>query len=401
MNNDKELHKAVLAVMLGKKDENINEAKKSLTLNQQKLDVYEPEKDELTAKDFEMLRDRKKIKEERKVSPTLGTRKITSYGNDEHTAEVRYSPEYQEYSVHHYKDGKHMGEGPVSYHGSDAEDAHNTAKHSIKNMKEEIEEVDEATLSAKAARHGEDIGKPGKMFGKIAASAAEKYGSKEAGRRVAGAVLKKMRVSEETELTELDKSTMRSYVHKAAVDLTRSGNTLGRLQVKNKNNPSIGSNIMAKHIGKRLKGIDTATKKLAYEDVEFDFEDNIDETVIVHQPVLFDIEENYNFGDYLTAAKKIVGEEDAITLANEKFNNQDVSIFVENFMRSDIEDKVKMHKKAGNMVSMPKYTTKSGKPYAEYVVTDRDSGVRRKYIYHGNRTSLENMGTRGKKDDDF
>ncbi|NBV28529.1 hypothetical protein EBS02_05880, partial [bacterium] len=121
MNNDKELHKAVLAVMLGKKDENINEAKKSLTLNQQKLDVYEPEKDELTAKDFEMLRDRKKIKEERKVSPTLGTRKITSYGNDEHTAEVRYSPEYQEYSVHHYKDGKHMGEGPVSYHGSDAE----------------------------------------------------------------------------------------------------------------------------------------------------------------------------------------------------------------------------------------------------------------------------------------
>lgn len=70
------------------------------------------------------------------------------------------------------------------------------------------------------------------------------------------------------QIDELDKSTMRSYVHKAAVDLTRSGNTLGRLQVKNKNNPSIGSNIMAKHIGKRLKGIDTATKKLAYEETE-------------------------------------------------------------------------------------------------------------------------------------
>jgi len=80
---------------------------------------------------------------------------------------------------------------------------------------------------------------------------------------------KKGGMKEEVEqVDELDKSTMRSYVHKAAVDLTRSGNTLGRLQVKNKNNPSIGSNIMAKHIGKRLKGIDTATKKLAYEEVD-------------------------------------------------------------------------------------------------------------------------------------
>ena len=32
--------------------------------NQQKLDVHEPEKDELTAKDFEMLRNKKKMKEE-------------------------------------------------------------------------------------------------------------------------------------------------------------------------------------------------------------------------------------------------------------------------------------------------------------------------------------------------
>jgi hypothetical protein len=75
-------------------------------------------------------------------------------------------------------------------------------------------------------------------------------------------------VNEETELNELDKSTMRSYVNKAAVDLARSGNTLGRLQVKNNNKPSTGSGIMSKHIDKRLKGIDTATKKLAYEEVE-------------------------------------------------------------------------------------------------------------------------------------
>ena len=37
---------------------------KALHPNQQKLDVHEPEKDKLTAKDFEMLRNKKKVKEE-------------------------------------------------------------------------------------------------------------------------------------------------------------------------------------------------------------------------------------------------------------------------------------------------------------------------------------------------
>lgn len=55
------------------------------------------------------------------------------------------------------------------------------------------EAVDEATLSAKAARSGKDIGKPGKQFAKIASSAAKRYGSKERGEKVAGAVLAKMR----------------------------------------------------------------------------------------------------------------------------------------------------------------------------------------------------------------
>jgi len=47
--------------------------------------------------------------------------------------------------------------------------------------------------SAKKARAGKDIGKPGKMFSKIAKSAGERYGSKERGEKVAGAVLAKLR----------------------------------------------------------------------------------------------------------------------------------------------------------------------------------------------------------------
>jgi hypothetical protein len=61
------------------------------------------------------------------------------------------------------------------------------------------DQVDESSYSAKAARHGEDIGKPGKNFAKIASKAGTKYGSKEAGARVAGAILKKLRSEEYTE----------------------------------------------------------------------------------------------------------------------------------------------------------------------------------------------------------
>lgn len=49
------------------------------------------------------------------------------------------------------------------------------------------------SYSAKQARAGKDIGKPGKAFKKIAKSAAKKYGSKKAGQKVAGAVLAKLR----------------------------------------------------------------------------------------------------------------------------------------------------------------------------------------------------------------
>ena len=47
--------------------------------------------------------------------------------------------------------------------------------------------------SAKSARAGEDIGERGKNFSKIEAKAGKKYGSKAAGKRVAGAVLGKLR----------------------------------------------------------------------------------------------------------------------------------------------------------------------------------------------------------------
>ena len=66
------------------------------------------------------------------------------------------------------------------------------------------ESINEAAYSAKSARAGKDIGKPGKMFAKIAAKAGERYGSEERGKKVAGAILKKIRAKHMEEETRID-----------------------------------------------------------------------------------------------------------------------------------------------------------------------------------------------------
>jgi len=90
----------------------------------------------------------------------------------------------KEPDIHSYVQAFHKGE-KKSKQGA------KFAKYAAKKMEES--HVDEAAYSAKAARAGKDIGKPGKMFSKIAAKAGEKYGSEERGKKVAGAILKKIR----------------------------------------------------------------------------------------------------------------------------------------------------------------------------------------------------------------
>jgi hypothetical protein len=78
----------------------------------------------------------------------------------------------------------------------------------------EVEEemIDEkAGYSAKAARAGKDIGKPGKMFAKIATKAGERYGSKERGEKVAGAILAKLRKEDEDLSDELVDALLEQY----------------------------------------------------------------------------------------------------------------------------------------------------------------------------------------------
>jgi hypothetical protein len=70
-------------------------------------------------------------------------------------------------------------------------------KQDAKQLTESAAVAERADYSTKKAAAGKDIGKPGKAFAKIAKSTGKEYGSKAAGERVAGAVLKKLRAKED------------------------------------------------------------------------------------------------------------------------------------------------------------------------------------------------------------
>lgn len=87
-------------------------------------------------------------------------------------------------------------------------------KQTVTESAEPVAERATGDYSAKKARAGKDIGKPGKMFSKIAKSAGEKYGSKERGEKVAGAVLAKLRAKESVDESDMDESALQAYLGK-------------------------------------------------------------------------------------------------------------------------------------------------------------------------------------------
>lgn len=176
--------------------------KKALHPNQQKLDVHEPEKDELTATDFKLLRSRGSSKEKKPKEYGVETeRKKASKGQE------MYESNSDTYKAQNLYDKAHS---QATKSGKSEKEAHAYASAEMKkkypnhtasssgegqvyktSMKEE--QLDEATYSPKKARADRDIGKPGKMFNVIAKKAEKQYGSEERGKKVAGAVLAKLR----------------------------------------------------------------------------------------------------------------------------------------------------------------------------------------------------------------
>ena len=190
--------------------------------------------------------------------------------------------------------------------------------------------------------------------------------------------MKKMMKKEEAEQTD------EAMYHQAATTMKHIPNASPALKKA------------AKDIKPGIAGYQDRVAMLKAGGVKEEVEEQVDETIVKHDDFTVEIKESYTFADYLTAAKQLVGEEEAVAYANEAFKTQDLTIFImEEMSRGDIEDNINAHRKAGHTVTMPKYSTKDGKPHAEYTVTDKDEGTRRKYIHHGNVRKVENMGAKG------
>jgi hypothetical protein len=219
------------------------------------------------------------IVEAKAESPIKGTRLISKHeGKDGHHAEVRHNSEYNEFQVHHYENGKHMGEGPVSYHDTKA-DAKEAAEYEVKNYrpkngslrKEEVE-LDEKHIVKYAM-------KSPKTGGKIY---AVHYDSKEDAEKFLHSIKKDggngiiSSVKEEVELDEMKGSTIKSHAQKAIKQL-RSSQMMADMGAPN-------SKSRDERDRKRSKGLDMGDAKLGgYAKVNATEEVELDEKLIGKQ----------------------------------------------------------------------------------------------------------------------
>lgn len=182
---------------------------------------------------------------------------------------------------------------------------------------------------------------------------------------------------------------------------TRQANTT----MKHISNPTPGEMAAAKDIKPGIKGYRDRIAMLqsakARGGLKKEEAEQFDETII-KEDLNIDAPEQFSFKDYLRAVTSLVGSEleehQIVAVAYEAFRTQEEDIILEELTRDDLKQKMKAHMDAGHQISGEKFSMKDGKPYGEYVVTDKETGVRRKYIHHGSTRRVENMGSRTKKD---
>lgn len=177
--------------------------------------------------------------------------------------------------------------------------------------------------SAKKARAGKDIGKPGKQFAKIAKSAAEKYGSKERGEKVAGAVLAKLRKTNEGEIPHesgvdnmgaaLGAGRSQTTLESAKpdfIDLDKDGNkkeSMKKAADDAKKDKKKVNESMHKHSAAKLMGKAHALAKEGY-NCKYD---DVEEAKMYHEGYKEGLDECYGMGGGVRN-EPIVGMEEAM-----------------------------------------------------------------------------------------
>lgn len=206
--------------------------------NQQRIDVHEPEKDEITADDFKKLRAMKKTPDG-KVHNCATHVEHAVLGKGVTVSEQHAEPD---------------ANGDIEWYTVQFENS--TQKVLTKDLTITMSESHEhkskkSSMGEETQLDEKDEGKPGLMFKKIAAKAAAKYGSVEAGNRVAGAIRKKVLAKEGVEVTE--------------------------------------------------------------EEIDAMFEG---------------LKDSYTFTEYLEEARAQFGDDEAVSIANDAYNKQDITLFI-------------------------------------------------------------------------
>ena len=124
---------------------------------------------------------------------------------------------------------------------------------------------------------------------------------------------------------------------------------------------------------------------------------------ILYKSIEVEVKESTDYNDYFNAAltaleltkdqlSEMTEEQrsEFFALVDECFSSKDDILFVEAWMRGDIQDKIEAHKKAGHKVTDVAHTTKAGQSHHSFVVTE-PSGKRTRHIFHGNSRKLETM----------
>ena len=87
------------------------------------------------------------LEENKRISESLtkGKKLISTHGEGSHIAKVYYDPDWEEHQVHYYRNGEHMGEGPVSYHSGngrkeDRQEAKDSAEEGLRRLNKQKNE---------------------------------------------------------------------------------------------------------------------------------------------------------------------------------------------------------------------------------------------------------------------
>ena len=339
---------------------------KKLHDKQQVLDVHEPKKDKLTAKDFEMLRAGKKQKaEEEKIDEMGHAGKVTM----NQIAKSSASPQVKSAIKKVAPNIKTYGDRAAAMKAAGIKD--DRGPRGV--TQEEAEIVYEANIQPTAAKSRSHIGN---ISHPITNHVAHPSSGKEIGL--------------------ITKQHDGKYLaHPSSVKLSHSQSKVvdtkdqAHQHIRDAHAKAIKTDTLSDRWKKQEK-----LPQFAKEEVE----EAVSETIVKHNDFTIEITDNPTFGDFLKAVQSIVRtdeesmQQEIVAIAEQAFAENYEEVIIEAFTRMELEDKIAAHRKAGNTVSDDKYSTKNGQPYAEYVVTDQEGG-RKKYIHHGTRRSMESMSS--------